>query len=88
MELYLIGKLDNYSKVFDLTIFNNDRNKIIYEAIVRKNQHDWNDIYFHLKLMNMITPITELKAKIYFLIKRIIVNNNALVNLYIKLFQR
>lgn len=88
MELHLIGKLDNYSKVFDLNIFNSDKTKIIYEAIVRKNQHDWNDIYFQLKKMNMITPITEIKAKIYFPLRNIAINNRILVKLYKKLFRR
>lgn len=84
--LYLLGKLNKYSNVFDLKTFNADKRKIIYEAIKRKEEHDWKDIYKAFKETHEINVVTIAMSKAYFKLKKILLNNNSFSSFYTSYF--
>lgn len=49
MELYTLGMLDKYAKVFDVDYFQRHKKDYLYSTVVNKLEYDWIDIYPILK---------------------------------------
>ena len=54
LELYLLGKLDDYSSVFDTELFRRKKKRYIYEAIMQRNNPDIAEVLCELKRRNEI----------------------------------
>lgn len=62
MELYAIGKLDSFSNVFDLSLFNKNRNKFLRFACGLKHTDVYRDILNIMEEQNIPIPLS---CKIY-----------------------
>ncbi len=54
MELYVLGKLDLYDKVFDVQYFQDHKKDFMINAYMHRDEYDWRDVYPILKKKNDI----------------------------------
>lgn len=62
MELYTLGMLDKYAKVFDVDYFQQHKKKYLCSTVVNRHEYDWVDIYPIIKDRGEISLDVYLRA--------------------------